>query len=407
MKIAVVYQGNYPPAKGASGADRRVGNITRGLASAGVDVCMLTPRRGRTEDRVEADGFPVYYFGTNTSQSALRNRLAFWLQVCRFAQAEKIDWLLLYSTLADSILPALYLRARGIHIAAEFCDLRSAGFTPSNGKETLIRFALRLDEYFVPKMTDLNIVISNYLKQLVLQKAPATPVLQLPILVDTDKFVPDPVGATTFRNKWQLGDRPLIVYIGGLWAPEGVRYLVEAFAHLAQEHGDARLVIAGRLEKGPHHDDIESLSHQLGLNERLITTGWIGTEEVIQLLSAATILVLPQSNDLFARAALPTKLSEYSAMGKAIVATRVGDVPLYFTDMENAMLCEPNSAESIAHALRLLLSQPALREQLGAAAKKRAFASFDYRTAGKTIFQMMQQAMPPLAPNKRYHDSTA
>ncbi len=42
-------------------------------------------------------------------------------------------------------------------------------------------------------------------------------------------------------------------------------------------------------------------------------------------------------------------------MGKAILATRVGDVPAYFTHLENAYLCEPDSQEELAERLRNLL----------------------------------------------------
>ena len=180
---------------------------------------------------------------------------------------------------------------------------------------------------------------------------------------------------------------------GGLWKAEGVRFLIEGFAEIHESYPDARLVIAGRLDKGPKLDDVEAIGKQLGIQDKMVLTGWLDTCEVVDLLSAASIVALPQANDLFSRAALPTKLSEYSAMGKAILATRVGDVPAYFTHLENAYLCEPDSQEELAEGLRNLLRHEALRDKLGKAAKLRAYESFDYRTTGKAIAFQMQQVM--------------
>lgn len=403
MNIGIVYLSTYPPLKGASGADRRVRNIARGLAHEGHQVHMLVPlRQAKQLSTSNTEGYSIHYFGDNTSwYKHFSGRIRFWQEVCSFALSHKLSWLLLYSNTADSIIPAIYLKKAGINIAAEFCDLRSSGYNTNNPREFIRHFLFKADEFLLPKVTNLNIVISSYLSRHLHSVAPRVPTMQLPILVDTDQFIPNELSAKQFRQHYNLNDSPVVAYVGSLWFPEGVRYLVEAFSGLIQEHPNAKLVIAGALEKSPRHDNIVNQINELRINKSVITTGWLDTSEVIALLSAADTLVLPQTNHLFSQAALPTKLAEYSAMGKAIIATSVGDVPTYFRHMENALLCEPENVETLRTALISLIDQPLLRKNLGDAAKDTAYETFDYRSAGSRISQCMVDVMSQKKHTKR------
>ena len=215
MKIAVVYQGTFPPRKGASGADRRVENIALGLAFNSHDVCMLTPKRNRLEDRSDAKGFPVHYLGPKNYRTSLIGRYKFWRDVCIFARKEKLDWVLLYSALADSIAPAVFLKRNGIFVAAEFCDLRSCVFPGRGPRETFMRWLYRADETLLPKVTDLNIVISGFLAEHVTKHAPKTSTMLLPVIANTTEFATTCQGASRFRNKWKLVDKSIVAYVGG------------------------------------------------------------------------------------------------------------------------------------------------------------------------------------------------
>lgn len=102
------------------------------------------------------------------------------------------------------------------------------------------------------------------------------------------------------------------------------------------------------------------------------------------------MLVLPQINDQFAIAAMPTKSAEYAMMGKAIIATEVGDIPLYFRNGESALLVKSESASALADAMERLIKDTELRNRLAIAARKVAETHFDYREAGKRIVAAME-----------------
>jgi glycosyltransferase involved in cell wall biosynthesis len=66
----------------------------------------------------------------------------------------------------------------------------------------------------------------------------------------------------------------------------------------------------------------------------------------------------------------PMKLYSYLAAGKAVLATRIRSHTQVLSD-ESALLVEPTAA-ALARGFDILLRSPALREQLGAAARRLA-----------------------------------
>ena len=108
----------------------------------------------------------------------------------------------------------------------------------------------------MPKSTNLNITISEFLEEKVNKAAPSIPSLRIPILVDSDTFKHDEEKGRAFREKHGIRKEEIIVaYAGGTWKQEGLKYLAEAFKLLSEEINNIRLVIAGRLVSSPEHDD--------------------------------------------------------------------------------------------------------------------------------------------------------
>ena len=356
LKVGIIYLGTFPPKKGGSGADRRVREIARGInAQPDTELEMLVARRSGDPEVLQYDGITIRYLGDVGPSfiGKLMGRLKFWREVRALNKSNPFDWILLYSIRIDAIIVAWLLRGSGVRLAAEFCDLRSVGSTRSTLRDHFESFLSRLDEIFIPRITHLNIVISQYLENHVKKQAPKTEAQRLPILVDESLFQPVEDADEIMKERFNLTETSfLAVYLGGLWRQEGVSYLIKGFAKFVQSNPEARLLIAGRLVAGSaDHDDAEAIAKDLGIADKVIFPGWVSTDDVALFYSRANALVLPQINDEFAVAALPTKLAEYSITGKPIIATRVGDVPDYFEDGKDILLVESGNAQNIADAL--------------------------------------------------------
>src|SRR5438309_7724111 len=125
---------------------------------------------------------------------------------------------------------------------------------------------------------------------------------------------------------------------------------------------------------GMFRDEVERIVSEAGRSEQVIFASQVEHEKVPALLDACDILLSPHvpledGSEFFGS---PTKLFEYMAMGKAIVASRLGQIADVLDDEETALLVEPGDARQLADAILRLSNSRELRERLGAAARRAA-----------------------------------
>jgi glycosyltransferase involved in cell wall biosynthesis len=380
LKIAVSYTGIFPPLKGASGGDRRVRDIVRGFCQGDNEVVMYVPIwQDKGQKNLDSADYSIQYIGSKSLiKIPFLNRISFWWAMVALIKRHKTDAILFYGAFFESYLPARILRGSKTKVLMEVCDLQS-----STTKLSLKSIYEKLGEKWMPRATDFNLVISKFLFDFIQTAAPKTPIDTIPILVDRGIFHANGLKREGYRQKKNITDAQVVItYVGGMWKEEGVDVLIESFAKLVSIHGDKiKLLIAGKLTKDPTCTDVEGLIEQLNIKGSVILAGWVDTETVTSILNASDILTVPQGNATFNKAGLPTKLAEYSAMGKAIVATKMGDVPLYFKHEENAVLCTPSDTESLFNALN---------DKIGKNALITAKTIFDYQINGLKIINIIK-----------------
>jgi glycosyltransferase involved in cell wall biosynthesis len=136
------------------------------------------------------------------------------------------------------------------------------------------------------------------------------------------------------------------------------------------------LVGTGKLKS-----EMEQAIREAGLIDRVIFTGSVAHDRVPALLDACDILVSPHipladGSDFFGS---PTKLFEYMAMGKGIVASRLGQIGDVLSHEETALLVEPGDPNQLAEAIVRLSDSPELRARLGANARQLAVERYTWR----------------------------
>jgi glycosyltransferase involved in cell wall biosynthesis len=98
----------------------------------------------------------------------------------------------------------------------------------------------------------------------------------------------------------------------------------------------------------------------------------VAHERVAALLDACDILVAPHvpladGSEFFGS---PTKIFEYMAMGKGIVASRLGQIGEVLVDGETALLVQPGDVEELRAAILRLVESEELRKRLGTRARE-------------------------------------
>lgn len=384
MKIAFIYTSPFPAKRGFSAADRRVRDLVRGMQFAGAAVTLCIPKyHQELSVRTHNEDFEIKYSGRKTVRGIkFIDRLFFWVDLYSYISKNDFTTVFLYNTQADCIPFVKLIKRKGIKVIFEICDFHSF-----DERKSLKTYLATMTESVLPKEADLVITISDFLIEMLAKKSSPTNILKIPILVDSDYFQDTTnVNVSTYKS-----DDFLISYVGGVWHHQGVGFLMEAFKKVNKLRPDTKLLIAGNYDTlSPNKTDVLSLAKELDILDNVILPGWVGTEEVRSILYASDLLVIAQTNDVFAQAGLPTKLAEYAACRKPILATKVGDVPAYFKDKYNGLLCEPSDVNSMADAILYAVDNPKEMKSISYKAFETANTYFDYKTNGIIIYNKLK-----------------
>lgn len=388
MKVAIIYTAIFPPKNGPTASDRRVRDIARGLDDADCDVSIIVPFwHNSHKPNLDDQYFSIKYLGKTFGKIPFLNRIMFWILAPFYCKKAKIDRVILYTPTIDSLLSILFFKFFNIKVILEICDIISHNF-----QRTLKGFILSLGEKNIAKYCDLVLPISTKISSFIYQHAPKTKSEILPIVVDSDFFKYDKDKGEQFRAKNNIASDTLVIsYVGGMYKSYGLDVLMKAINDIRKEvNTKILLVIGGKLDFNIEYTDVKKLVKELEIEDITMLLGWLNSEEVLGVLSGSDILVVPHLDIEFNRAGLPTKLGEYAAIGKATIATDVGDINKYFTHRQNIYFVEGSSVESLSNGLKEMMEDEKLRTDLGENMKMVCSKNFDFRTNGKRLKEFLE-----------------
>jgi glycosyltransferase involved in cell wall biosynthesis len=193
------------------------------------------------------------------------------------------------------------------------------------------------------------------------------------------RVVLSPPGVDIDRFDWEdppTGGPPRILYVGSIDPGRGVRVLVRAMAAIVREV-DARLVLAGSM--APRFDQpLRDGIRELGLEDKVEVLGPVDHDQLPALLATATVCVVPAAADLTPSPTVvfPTKILEYMACRRAIVAPRRETLAQVVENNREALLFEAGDPIDLARKVLRLLGEPLLRERLAQSAYERVRRDF-------------------------------
>jgi len=282
--------------------------------------------------------------------------------------------LLFNTNLWDELLLFIFLKMMKITIVRECNEIPS--IVDEKRFRSYHHFLLKLKV----KMYNNVIVISDQLNYFYSSILPKDRIIQIPILVDLDRF-----------KNVELKEHPgkIITYVGYMGGnKDGLENLIDAMALVKKKNEKVTLQLVG---SAPEKDMIrlKNKVKTLGLNDTITFLGKKNAEEVPSILLNSDFLVLARPNSSQAKAGFPTKLGEYLASGKPVIITITGEIPKYLTDKESAYLSKPDDIVDFADKLVYALSDENA-EKIGREGYKIARNNFNYQLYGKKLFDFLQ-----------------
>lgn len=156
------------------------------------------------------------------------------------------------------------------------------------------------------------------------------------------------------KNKYKTGEKYLL-FIGTIEPRKNIKNLILAFHRFSLENNDYKLVIAGK--KGWYFQEVFRLPEKLGLNEKVIFTGFIDEEDKPYLIAAAKIFIYPSMYEGFGLPVL-----ESLSCGVPTITSNISSLPEIAGDA--ALLINPASVDELYLNIKRLLSDEVLYARL-------------------------------------------
>jgi glycosyltransferase involved in cell wall biosynthesis len=205
----------------------------------------------------------------------------------------------------------------------------------------------------------------------------ARKILVLPNAVDRADFE-SPGEGCAVRARHGFEDVTVIGFVGWFVAWHRLDLLLESFSRIAASRPALRLMLVG---DGELRGELERCARELRIAERVIFTGAVPHDEMPAHIAAMDVCVVPHSNAYRS----PIKLFEYMVQARAVVAPRTEPIAMVIADEKNGLLFDLEDAGTLEKSLTRFADDAALRERLGAQARRDVLEKFTWEKNAGTV----------------------
>ncbi len=247
------------------------------------------------------------------------------------------------------------------------------------------KFFWKLKQAVAIRQADLIATVSEYSKQQIIEyfKLPdarlriisegARPVFK--VLEQTEETI------QTLARHGLAPDEKFLLYVGGISPHKNLATLLTAFDKIAENQTDVRLVLVGDYKDDPFFSAYPSLKKQvaeLGLENKVIFTGFIPDEDLAHLYNTAELLVFPSLEEGFGLPAI-----EAMSCGTPVAASNCSSLPEVLDDA--GRFFDPHNAEDMAEVIGQILGDAEIRRRMREKGLQRAEQFMWKKAAQETL----------------------
>ncbi|MCQ1535190.1 glycosyltransferase family 4 protein [Methanosarcina sp. KYL-1] len=187
------------------------------------------------------------------------------------------------------------------------------------------------------------------------------------------------------------GFKKNIIYVGGLTKIRGTLESIIAFEKAIEKIPDAKLIFIGGFIHPEYEKEVMDYYHIHKLEEKVIFVGNVPHNEVSKYMEKASVAIgLLQPNPRY-ELAIPVKLFEYMAAGKAVIMSNFR----YNSDLIKEVKCgitvDPTDTQEIADAMTWLLEHTEEAKQMGQNGRQAVEKKYSWENMEKTLLLLYEK----------------
>jgi glycosyltransferase involved in cell wall biosynthesis len=187
----------------------------------------------------------------------------------------------------------------------------------------------------------------------------------IPNGVDVEQFQPG-LQSSKISSKFSLPER-YALFVGKMESRKGLHYLFDA---LRKKPID--LVVVGG---GPDFEQLVGLAARFGLSKKVHFLGPVDFEDLRQIYSGASFLIIPSIAE-----GLPLVMLEGMSSGLPVVASKLSGMEQVVEEGINGILINPGDVEGLAQATSQLWADESMTQKMGISARKKVVSKFSWRS---------------------------
>jgi glycosyltransferase involved in cell wall biosynthesis len=365
MQILII-NSEYPPIGG--GAGNASAHIAEQLEKMGHGIVIVTSRFGRFPHKEQKDNVTVYRIPSLRRRQDRSNPL------------EQIVFILFASLWTLSLVPhfkpnatlaffgvpsgAIAWLLKKLYQIPYVISLRGGdvpGFRPYDFHfyHKLIAPFLRI----IWRNASAVIANSNGLRQLA-QDFDAR--FEIPV-------IPNGVDLALYKTDGRDWSAPRLLSVGRIVHQKGLDLAMHALGGLKELNWEWR--IAG---DGPEMGSLQGLAQELGIEERVIFLGWQSRQQLIANYKQSNVFLFPSRHE-----GMPNAVLEAMASELPVIATCISGNEELVTDGVTGCLVPSEDIEALQSALKKILSDSTLRQQMGIASRRRVEENYSWESTAQ------------------------
>lgn len=211
----------------------------------------------------------------------------------------------------------------------------------------------------------------------------------VPMCIDPERFEGANTRGTDYR---ELKGRRVIAYLGTCGKVRRIDFLVDVAAALRDAFPNILLLLVGEADEPLEMEMLRRYISDKGLNDYVVITGWLDAPEAQRYMMHAEVALALMPPDPLLDSATPTKLVEYLALGKPVVANEHPDQTVVMRE-SGAGLCVPFERGAFAEAITTIMNDPPMAARFSEAGRTYVFCRRNYRSLAESLANVYKRLL--------------